>query len=242
MNPTLKKITLFLASIILLLIVFMGYTLMKIKSETSAMTTIETSEITNGVYTIKDDFTNMFLVENNGKYIAIDAGKKIQSIIAGLEKLQIDPMDVVAVLLTHTDEDHVAAVGLFKNAEVFISTEEEQMINGTTKRMFIFENKLEYAYKLLDDNQTINIDSMRVKGILTKGHTPGSMCYQINDKYLFTGDCIMLESGKAGPFNNFFNMDSETALQSHSKLKNLKGVEYIFTAHYGYTSNYSAAF
>lgn len=80
----------------------------------------------------------------------------------------------------------------------------------------------------MENNQIFTIAATRIEGILTPGHTPGSMCYLINDKYLFTGDALSLKNGRIGEFNDFFNMDSEKALESIEKIKDLKNVEYIF--------------
>ena len=158
-----------------------------------------------------------------------------------MEKLNIDHQKVVAVFLTHSHADHVGALELFKNATIYISREEEQMINRQTSRFSIFKNKLNYDYELVEDNQIINISDLKIKGILTPGHTPGSMCYLINDKYLFTGDTMSLKSGNVDVFNDFFNMDTITQRKSLKKLTGFPEVKYIFTAHYGFTDNYKKA-
>lgn len=63
---------------------------------------------------------------------------------------------------------------------------------------------------------------------MTPGHTPGSMCYLVNGRDLFTGDSLSLKAGRAGLFNEFFNMDSETQKKSLRKLKNTPGVQFIY--------------
>ena len=77
---------------------------------------------------------------------------------------------------------------------------------------------------------------------MTPGHTTGSMSYLVNGKYLFTGDCLSLISGKADKFASFINMDNKILETSLHKLKTLSGVDYIFTAHYGYSRNFKEAF
>ena len=42
-------------------------------------------------------------------------------------------------------------------------------------------------------------------------------------------------------FNDFFNMVTETAIHSIERLTKFSEVEYIFTAHYGYSNNYKNA-
>jgi glyoxylase-like metal-dependent hydrolase (beta-lactamase superfamily II) len=176
------------------------------------------------------------------QYIAIDAGNNEKRVRQELDKLKVDPDRVVAVFLTHTDADHVAALGLFRNAVIYISKAEEQMINGQTSRFLIFKNKLGYPYKLLEDNQILDASGLKVRGILIPGHTPGSMCYLVNDVYLFTGDSLSLKNGKVDTMIDFFNMDSEMQRRNLRKLAALPNVKYIFTAHYGFTDNYQYAF
>jgi glyoxylase-like metal-dependent hydrolase (beta-lactamase superfamily II) len=185
----------------------------------------------------------MYLIKTNDSYVAIDAAINLKNVKKEMDKLNIAPERVTAVLLTHTDSDHVGAIKLFKNAKVYISSNEEQMINGKTVRAaFIMKNRLDSTYQTIKDNQKIDISGLSVKGILTPGHTPGSMSYIINDKYLFTGDTLSLKDQKVELFNEFFNMDSATEEKSISKLAVLSDIKYIFTGHYGYTDNFQKAF
>jgi glyoxylase-like metal-dependent hydrolase (beta-lactamase superfamily II) len=210
--------------------------------EVGKMSAMKTQNITDGVYAVKDGFCNLFLIRSGDRYIAVDAGDDADNVRRELDKLQIDPKKVAAVLLTHTDSDHIAALGLFTNASIYISKAEEQMINGQTYRALFFNNKFDYRYNTLGDNQVIELTGLRVRGILTPGHTPGSMCYLINDTYLFVGDSLSLKSGKVDVMNTFFNMDNEAQRASLRKLAALRDVKYIFTAHYGFTDHYQDAF
>jgi len=222
-------------------IIIFGY-MLKMKSEIDKMAPLETMELVDNIVSIKDNYVNMYLIKDGENYIAIDAGDKIDVIAENLEKLQINRDNVTAVFLTHSDFDHVAAVGLFQNADIYLSEQEEQMINGSTTRFVVVGNKLEAeAYQLLEDKQIVQIGNSRIQGLLVPGHTPGSMCYLVNDKYLFTGDVLSLKKGKIDRFNEMFIMDVETADKSLAKLVSLSGVEYIFTAHYGYTDDYEYA-
>ncbi|MDY6856752.1 MAG: MBL fold metallo-hydrolase [Thermodesulfobacteriota bacterium] len=242
MNKTRKR-TLQLSGIVVGIIVLIVIGLMiKLKSEMNKMTPIETMELFEDITSVKDSYVNMYLIKDKESYIAIDAGDNRDVIEDELKKMKINPDKVSAVLLTHTDFDHVAAIELFKNATVYLSKQEEQLINGITKRFFIIGNKINTKdYRLLEDGQVLNIGNIVIQGILTAGHTPGSMCYLINDKYLFTGDVLSLKNGKIDRFNEFFNMDTRTAVKSMGKLTNIPNVQYIFTGHYGYSDNYISA-
>lgn len=228
--------------VIVLTALVMGGFVLKMKSETKKMNVVETKEIVHNIFAIKDSYVNMYLVKDSDNFVAIDAGNDVETIENELKGLSIDPEKVVAVLLTHTDRDHVAALKLFKNASVYLSKEEEQMINGTTTRLLNSHNKINTkTYILLEDGQNIQIGKLTIKGILTPGHTPGSMSYLINDKYLFVGDAFGLKNGKIDKPNSFFTKDMKTALSSLKKIVNLPHAEYIFTAHTGFSNNYKNA-
>ncbi len=214
----------------------------KIKAELKKMNPVETKEIVKNIYAVNDTFVNMYLVKDSDHYVAIDAGNNIESIKNQLHKLNIDPTKIIAVLLTHSDHDHVAAIPLFKNANVYLASAEEQMINGKTARVMGTYNKLPVKnYTLISDHQFLNLGGIKIENILTPGHTPGSMSYLINDKYLFVGDAFGLENGKIIKPNPMFTNDMPTAIRSFQKIKNLSHVTYIFTGHTGYTNNYRNA-
>jgi hydroxyacylglutathione hydrolase len=225
--------------ILILLIAAVGF---KFKAELSKMHPLETKEIASGVYAINDGIVNMFLVRGSSGFIAVDAGNDTKNIKQEMKKLDIDPEKVTAVFLTHSDSDHIAAVAIFKNATIYLPKEEEQMINGTTARFYVTKNKINFKYKTFADNEIIKTSDLEIKGIATPGHTPGAMCYLIDNKFLFTGDSLSLQSGKANLFSKLINMDNETQLKSLRTLAQINGVKYIFTAHHGYSDNFAVAF
>ena len=208
----------------------------------SKMSPLPTGKAAPNVFAVRDSMVNVYFVRGEEGYLAIDAGTGGKAVADGLEKLGIPPDKVRAVLLTHTDMDHKGALALFPDADIYISAQEVQMIDGTTTRNFGSRNSLDFAYKTLGDGETVRIAGFTVKGILTPGHTPGSMCYLINDKYLFTGDTMSFKYGRADLFNSFFNMDDEIQRESIHKLAGMPTPEMIFTAHYGYSDDPADAF
>jgi hydroxyacylglutathione hydrolase len=241
MKKFFKKVLLFLLAVILLILAFFVTYIVRAKSEQRQMTPVETSQITNDIYAVKDGIVNMYLIKDGNEYIAIDAGQKKRVIKDEFQKLGIDPDQVRAVILTHSDFDHVGAISLFKDAQVYLPKDEEQVINGETGRFLFFGNKLDVkSYKLLDDD-VIWIGSIKILPIPTPGHTPGSTCYVVNDKYLFTGDALKLQGGNVDLFPKFINKNARRAKRSINNLTNLDNVQYIFTAHYGYTDDYKSA-
>jgi len=239
MNKTLKYVLITVGSVIVILILIaVGFGL-KMKSEVKKMHVIETQEIVQNIFSVKDGFVNMFLIKDSDNYIAIDAGADVKTIRKELITLKIDSTKIEAVLLTHGDGDHTAALSVFKNAKIYLAHEEEQMINGKTAKMMFFHNKLSRKdYTLLEDGQKLIIGKTQILCILTPGHTPGSMSYLIDNKYLFVGDAFGLKDGKVDKANSFFSKDLKLAIKSFDKIKHLPEVEYIFTAHNGFTNDY----
>jgi hydroxyacylglutathione hydrolase len=243
MIVNMKRILITIGIIMTALIIFAaGYFIMS-KTVISKMTPLETGKITGNVYAIKDSFVNVYVIGSDSGYIMIDAGNDPETIKQGLAALNIEAPGIKAIFLTHSDGDHVAAIPLFPDAEVYLSRLEEQLINGETGRFLIFGNNIKTdKYNLVDEGQVLQFPGISIKGIQSPGHTPGSMCYLVNDKYLFTGDVLSLKDGKVAEFSKFINMDTKTDRKSIDKLSRLGGVEYIFTSHYGVSNDFGAAF
>ena len=237
-----KRFLIFLGAVLGILVVLSGGVLVKLYLETRQMNSLETGKIVTRVYAVQDSYVNLFLVKTNNTYIAFDAGNDKSFVQQELEKLHIDPKRIAAVFLTHSDVDHIAAIRLFPNAAIYLSKAEEQMVNGQTRRFLFMKNHLAPPYELVEDNQVIIISGLKIKGILTPGHTPGSMCFLVNDTYLFAGDTMGIKNGEVTRFNDLFNMDSHRQEQSLAKLAGLSGVKYIFTAHYGFSDSPEIAF
>jgi glyoxylase-like metal-dependent hydrolase (beta-lactamase superfamily II) len=138
-----KRLSIVIAAFISLIVVAGGFTIWYMyvmNNETKKMTPMETTEIVDGIYTVKTLYVNLFIIKSNDEYIVIDAGIGKKPVEEGLRTLEIDPKLVKAVFLTHTDYDHVAGLKAFPNAEIYISEDEEEMINGKRHRAFIINN------------------------------------------------------------------------------------------------------
>jgi glyoxylase-like metal-dependent hydrolase (beta-lactamase superfamily II) len=88
------------------------------------------------------------------------------------------------VFLTHSDFDHVGGLAALPGAAVYLSTDEGQMVDGTTTRSFgLLRNSL-YGREWTPcrDGEVVNAGSIKVVAIATPGHTPGSMSYLIEDR------------------------------------------------------------
>lgn len=201
---------------------------------TQSMTPAETHAINDSVWCVKDRFVNAFIFKGNNGYLLVDAGLGEKIFKEEMDKIGISPNQITTLLLTHTDGDHIGATGLFKNAVIYMHMDEEQMINGTTGKTKFSKTKWKYGpYKLLESNETLIIDGLRIKIIHTPGHTPGSSCYVIGEDYLVSGDNLIVEEGKYNHFIEKFNMNTTEQIESLKILPDPSSFKYILTAHYG---------
>jgi hydroxyacylglutathione hydrolase len=240
MNKVVKRSIIAVAVVVFLVACALGVMIYRFIGETKKMAPLATGKVVNGIYAVKDDFVNLYVIRAGEGFVVIDGANDAENVRTELKKLDIDPAKVRAVFLTHTDNDHVAAVKLFPSAKVFIGKNEEQMVNGTAVRMFVFHNSLERAYEPIEDGQVVTVGDAKIRAIATPGHTPGSTSYLVNDAYLFTGDTMGLRDGVATQFNELFNMDTATQLVTiKTRIASLQGVKYIFTAHHGTSDDFN---
>lgn len=221
-----------------LLVLAMGGFYLSYKITTRNMTPAETGAVNDSVYSIRDSFVNTYIFKGKSSYLMVDAGFSKKTVESELGKLGIAPEKVTTILLTHTDSDHTGAIALFAHPKIYFHKEEEQMINGKTAKVEPFKQHWQYgAYELLNSNDTLTIDGLKISVIFTPGHTPGSVCYVIGKDYLVTGDNLIVKEGKATPFLDKFNMNTAQQIESLKALPDLKRFKYVLTAHYGVTRN-----
>jgi glyoxylase-like metal-dependent hydrolase (beta-lactamase superfamily II) len=236
MNKTLKWILISLGIIVVLAVLFIGVTWFKITSATKTFAPLETGRIMDDVYVVKDDFANVFFVYDSvAGYVAIDAGMSSETVAAEMKTLGINPSEVSAVFLTHSDGDHIGALGLFDHATLYLSDQEVQMIDGTTKKMLGMSNSLPRTdYSRINDREVVRLGGLKIEGIVVPGHTAGMMAFLVNDRYLFSGDITALKDGRMEPIPSIYNMDTEQAVASMDIIRHLPTAEYIFTGHWGW--------
>jgi glyoxylase-like metal-dependent hydrolase (beta-lactamase superfamily II) len=242
MNKILKRVLIIIGIIIGVIALMFTWFFLKLKSETSGFASMETGRVVDNIFVVKDGFANLFIIQDSTQYIVFDCANDKTTVAEQMKILGINPEDVTAVFLTHTDVDHVGALGLFEKANLYISKEEELMLNGTKSKFLWFGNSIPRTdYILLEDREILNIGNLKIEGFLVPGHTTGMMAYLVNDKYLFSGDILSLKEGRMAPIPAFFNMDNKQAIKSMDIIRHIPDVEYIFTAHWGYTDDYEMA-
>jgi hydroxyacylglutathione hydrolase len=200
-----------------------------------------TGQIAEHVFAVQTGSVNFFIYKKGEDAVCIDTGLK-KELRGELGSLGISPERISHVFLTHTDIDHTGGLAAFGNAKICLSADEEPMItNKTARALGIIHNPgIKRPYQLLGDGETVFAGEIKIAAIATPGHTPGSMCYLVDDTALFVGDTFKLMDGKVQPIRRF-NMDTERQKESIRKLANLAGVLLACTGHRGYTEEFDEA-
>jgi len=218
---------------------------------------IDNEKIDQNIYAIKDKDVNVFLYKKENDIIAIDSGyKNSNKIEVGLRKINIHENEILNVFITHLDLDHAGGIDskckiVFPNAKVHIGKIEEKYLKYelNRKQMAFIGLKTPISlldgYNTLEDMEILNIGKIKIQAILVPGHTLGHLCYLIDNKYLFTGDSIILVKGEGYSFYNQWNIDNIMNMRSLEQLKSIKNfnnIEKVITSHSGFTNNRHSAF
>lgn len=236
-----KAVRIVLIVVGVIIVLFIGVSVFMI----SQMKTVKTGKVEDSVYAVSHGFVNFFIITDGTNAICVDSGSGAGQTAQETAKLGLKGLNVSAIFLTHSDSDHAGGVDAFPDAGIYLPVEEEQMINGKTKRRIMGKETLNQFGKphiSIEDGQEIRIGGITVKGIATPGHTPGSMCYLVNGKDFFTGDLLVLKNGKAEVTPSYLTMDMAESSNSIRKFaRSLTGIRALFTAHGGMTREFDKA-
>jgi glyoxylase-like metal-dependent hydrolase (beta-lactamase superfamily II) len=148
------------------------------------------------VRVIADGFAGIGVVRlEDGRVALVDAGNDpdAAAILAELERRQLRPDDVAAVLITHGHGDHIAAIGRFPRADVFSLGAEVALVEGRARargpltRLFPVGPTGVTVTRGLRDGEVVTVGGVPIRVYAVPGHTAGSAAYYV-DGVLFVGD------------------------------------------------------
>ncbi|HEX3508430.1 MAG TPA: MBL fold metallo-hydrolase [Candidatus Dormibacteraeota bacterium] len=177
--------------------------------------------------------TNSYLVmdEDTKDAVIIDANFESQAILAVARKAGAN---VRAILLTHTDVDHIAGLPALLEAlgpipVVVHEAEQHVLVDGTPLRHeFPAEPPRLEKVVSLAQHAHYRAGSLEFEVLHTPGHSPGGVTFKMH-KMLFTGDALF--AGSIGR-SDFRNSDGRALLEGiHTSLLSLPDDYAVFSGH-----------
>jgi glyoxylase-like metal-dependent hydrolase (beta-lactamase superfamily II) len=177
--------------------------------------------------------TNSYLVEDKATNdaVVIDANLEPELMV---DLARRRGAHVRAILLTHTDIDHIAGLGRLREAfgEVPIAvhaTERDVIANGKPLRSEFARSLPTFGnVELLVPGQPYSTGSLTFDVLHTPGHSPGGVTLRIGNA-LFTGDALF--AGSVGR-SDFSNSDGRALLKGiHSQLMTLPDDLLVYSGH-----------
>ena len=163
--------------------------------------------------------------EDTKETAVIDPGGDVDDIQKAMEEMGCK---VKFILLTHGHMDHTGGVdelAAVYNVPVALSEMDEKMTLEDKRLYGILHKKAEIN---ITEKVVFNIGSHEVKCIETPGHTPGGVCFLVDDM-LFTGDTLF--AGSIGR-TDLAGGDFDTLMSSIKvKLMSLKDDTIVFPGH-----------
>ena len=171
------------------------------------------------VFTNGDFFENTYLINNQqNEAILVDPGEGLDEYLEELNQYNIK-----AILLTHGHMDHIDGIKHFLNVPIYIYKDEQVFLSSPDLSLYRYFNKhmpfniSDLSIHLLEEG-IINLLGFNIEVIATPGHTKGSVCYLVDNKYLFSGDTLFQCSIGRTDFPTGSTLDMNKSLDRLKKL------------------------
>jgi glyoxylase-like metal-dependent hydrolase (beta-lactamase superfamily II) len=159
-----------------------------------------------------------YIVESHGEAIVIDPLYPFEKYI---DIATQQGFAITKVFDTHQHADHVS------------SARDLAMATGAKLYLSKYE-RYDFDANYVGDADQISFGKSNLRLIHTPGHTPGSLSYMIDEKYIFTGDILFVESIGRPDLRDKAEEFSEKLYDTlHNKLLNLPEDIMVFPAHHG---------
>lgn len=159
--------------------------------------------------------SNSYLVRGNNGFVLIDAGMqgKSNNVKRALRKLNASISDIQLIIVTHVHHDHVGSLHDIKkesNAQVLVHKNEvvnlargftsfpqgtmgfSKIVSNIANKHFLSVGRFTPvgADVVIEDRYSLVNYGINGEVIFTPGHTEGSICVILEDKYCFSGDTL----------------------------------------------------
>ncbi len=173
-----------------------------------------------------DSLCYLVVERESGEAILIDSGCPAEVIVTMLKDLGLQ---LRLILATHTHFDHVSsarAISKETHAPAMAHPADVEMLPRYWMPHLGEPPHLEPA---VEDGRVLSLGSLKIRAIHTPGHTPGSVCYWVEEVgVIFTGDTLF--KGAVGR-TDFVGGDPEALRRSLSRLAALPDETAVLPGH-----------
>lgn len=130
--------------------------------------------------------------KRGGKGVIIDPGGEGELILSKVEK---NDLEIIYIIATHAHIDHIGDVELVQEATraqfllhpLDVSFLKDPQLNLS----FILESPRTFSlpHSSIQEGEKLQMGSLEIKILHTPGHTPGSICLEV-DRCIFSGDTL----------------------------------------------------
>lgn len=155
--------------------------------------------------------SNMYILIMDKQALIIDPNESEEA----MELLEDCGVTDITILLTHEHFDHISGVNYFRekySCKVYGNNKCKEMVTDPSKNLAAFfmamfieksEEERQMAQSLFAEDYACQVDvgfekeyNMKFKGLSVKmidtpGHSSGSICILVDDKYIFSGDSLV---------------------------------------------------
>lgn len=157
---------------------------------------------------------HIYLLDGGREKALVDAGmgRKPEAVLDIVRSHGFSPSQISLILVTHAHADHAGgakALSQATGAKICASPYEAELVeHGSEEELGLLRAKEEGVfpqdYKFphtkvelrLSNEQVLEVGDLKVRALLTPGHTPGSVCYYVElpeGPAIFTGDTVFYD-------------------------------------------------
>ncbi|WP_028280941.1 MBL fold metallo-hydrolase [Arthrobacter sp. H5] len=141
--------------------------------------------VTSGTFSLDggtwDVDNNVWIIGDDAECIVIDAPHDAAAIVD-----EINGRQVKAILLTHGHDDHIRAVG-----DLFDAVRAPIYLHSADRMLWDQVYSDPSPDHEINDGDTFDVGGVTLKAIHTPGHSPGSVCFYLEDAgTVFSGDTL----------------------------------------------------
>jgi glyoxylase-like metal-dependent hydrolase (beta-lactamase superfamily II) len=171
--------------------------------------------------------------EETGTGAIVDPGDEATRIALAVEQTALE---IGQILVTHAHIDHVGAVGSLADeyaCPVLMHAEAEPMLQQLPTQAMMMGlrfGKVPTVDRHIEDEEVIEVGSLRLTSLYTPGHAPGHLAFYIEgEKVVLSGDALFAGSvGRA----DLFGGDMKVLMQSiNERLLTLPDATRVFPGH-----------